>query len=255
MMDDEKPSADVTVCSLSDPDASVSDHGTDKKKRMRQRNALYARRKYARRKIETDVLQEQCLQLEESNHHLKLEETRLRSLLEAARQTVHRYNPTQGQHMFGSLYSPGIAIHSTSLPLSFANNADSILMQELARQQAHTAMAHGGGLPVLTNNSQHLLNGAATGIVQHDAMIFNQLYSRATREDPVQALLAGAVSGYPGGAFSSTQMLNQLLLQQQLEQQNRTQGQLWSSNAVKDVEDHQAHPESGQYKGERNKYE
>ena len=251
MMGGQNPSADVTVCSQSEPDASLSDHGTDNRKRkdfLRKRNALYARRKYARRKIETDVLQEQCLQLEESNHHLKLEETRLRSLLASARNAVERYNSTQqGQHMFGSLYPPVIPIHSASLPLPFASNAESILMQELARQQAYTALTQGGGLPVLTNNTHPSVTGASPGVAQQDTMRFHQLYSGATRDYPAEAPLAGMVSGYPGGAYAPTQMLNQLLLQQQLTQQNRLHAQIFNANAVKGAENH-VYAERGQRK-------
>jgi len=68
-----------------------------KKKVLRKRNALYARRKYARRKVETQSLQGQCRELEEKNRVLKLEQARLENLVSQAIQVVSICDSFQGQ--------------------------------------------------------------------------------------------------------------------------------------------------------------
>lgn len=69
-----------------DDTKSTGDDAASRKSFLRKRNAAYARRKYARRKIETEVFQDQVQELEDQNQRLRQEGERLESLVEQAQQ-------------------------------------------------------------------------------------------------------------------------------------------------------------------------
>jgi len=78
----------TTSCASRGPDEDDQENQEaeeERKRAIRERNALYARRKYARRKIEKEVLQEQCSSLEKKNHALKIEQRKLDTLLQEAK--------------------------------------------------------------------------------------------------------------------------------------------------------------------------
>lgn len=60
----------------------------EQKSFIRKRNALYARRKYARKKEEFEGLQHRCLLLEDQNHRLKVEQRKLEALMMEATRVV-----------------------------------------------------------------------------------------------------------------------------------------------------------------------
>jgi hypothetical protein len=64
---------------------------------IRKRNAVYARRKYARRKIEVEVLREQRRELEEQKQRLQAEGRRLEGLVRTAELYVLRLNDSQSR--------------------------------------------------------------------------------------------------------------------------------------------------------------
>ncbi|GKY97765.1 hypothetical protein MPSEU_000734700 [Mayamaea pseudoterrestris] len=241
MDDDNKPCAgmsnvvDVTDCSVSEHETTLgADPETDqsvaepsiRKDFLRKRNALYARRKYARRKIESNVLQDQCLQIEENNHYLRLEESRLRGLLERAKQVAQIYDQQQLRSLNGSMsFSP-------SLSLPSLGSTDLMLMQALARQQGH-ASSFQCFEPSLLSPQTYL---PFPGGLPHEALRLHSLYADVLRAGQTQAFFAGAGQGYSNGSSlpPASDLLNNLLFNQrrqgQLSQHQRQHGRGDSTN-------------------------
>jgi hypothetical protein len=86
--------------------SSLSEDSEEESKRKlefnRKRNSIYSRRKYVRRKIEFEVLQNQTFGLRAQNHDLKRENQHLEALLADARRTVDLHE--------------GLATHSSGAP-------------------------------------------------------------------------------------------------------------------------------------------
>lgn len=249
LMDTDKkpaPAVDATVCSLSDPETSqnevdvVEDECSNGKKRkdfLRERNALYARRKYARRKIETDVLQEQCLQLEESNHYLKLEETRLRGLLEKAQTILTRYAGIPEQKPLNAVLSnlPPLSYYNPYSPslgaIPFLGMPDAlVIQQQLALQQAQVSLLQNHRLNQLLSAGPSLpLTNVLTGLPTighaHSNALSTPLSLDIFRAEPSRALTSnGGATGLNSSSHSSN-VLASLPLLRQVEAQSLQQQQ------------------------------
>ena len=122
-------------------ESALPDEEQARKLFLCQRNAMYARRKYARKKIETEVLQHQCLSLEDLNHRLKLEQRRLEGLVDRAKQTVFFVDSVGAGHVLASMeatHSMPPSIRSTAAnTLSSTNNP--LLSAHIQQQQGSTA--------------------------------------------------------------------------------------------------------------------
>jgi hypothetical protein len=93
----------VNTANSSHDDDEESDHGSgednvpqnaeeSKEEKLRKRNALYSRRKYIRKKIEIEVLQDQQKKFSEDNKRLVWEQQRLEGLLSQVTECVEMHN-------------------------------------------------------------------------------------------------------------------------------------------------------------------
>jgi hypothetical protein len=79
--------------------------GKDAKKKkltvdeLKQRNAIYSKRKYDRKKIESQVQQDQCKRLHDQNHTIKAEYARLQELCARAQKCVQDFRADQQQQL------------------------------------------------------------------------------------------------------------------------------------------------------------
>jgi hypothetical protein len=90
----------------------------------RSKNAIYSRRKYLRKKIEFEVLENECKRLRTTNADLKQEGHRLEQLLqkalqEAQRQATHTFNLSASLNSqifpsYGKIFAQGLPIYTPS---------------------------------------------------------------------------------------------------------------------------------------------
>jgi hypothetical protein len=71
-------------------DVDVHDDDARQKEFIKQRNALYSKRKYIRKKIEIEVLERQSQAVTATNHMLKQEQERLERLVQQAQECIVR---------------------------------------------------------------------------------------------------------------------------------------------------------------------
>jgi hypothetical protein len=99
--DDEEPAAAAAAAAAStssSPARAATNSNPNSQEFIRKRNAVYARRKYARRKIEVEVLKEQRHDLEKQRQRLQAEGRRLESLVRKAERFVGRLNDPSPTH-------------------------------------------------------------------------------------------------------------------------------------------------------------
>jgi hypothetical protein len=121
--------------------SSLSEDSEEESRRKlefnRKRNSIYSRRKYVRRKIEFDVLQEQTFGLRAQNHDLKRENQHLEALLADARRKVDLHE--------------GLATHSSGAPQfsSLLGESSASLLPRIPPGQASLTAVAGPTLPLV----------------------------------------------------------------------------------------------------------
>jgi hypothetical protein len=121
--------------------------GQDSKKKLteeelRQRNAMYSKRKYNRKKIEVEVQRDQCKHLQTQNEYLRNEGLRLQELCQRAQQCVLDFHQQQQQATSFPRDADGsrgsitaLVHHGTSSPQQQLR--DQLVQLAFIRQQDH----------------------------------------------------------------------------------------------------------------------
>jgi hypothetical protein len=121
-----------------DMDDVVSNE-VERRAKKRRLDALYARRKRERHRVEVEVLQDQCRQLYEKNRHVATGNKRLEAILAAAKDQVEIYERVQVQSVRGTIHAPargnvGSSQQIIAEQLRQGPNLHSLLWQRILEQ-------------------------------------------------------------------------------------------------------------------------